>query len=842
MNTKLFYILLFITSISYAQIPTNGLVANYQFNNSSATTDSNASGTNLSQTGTASIASTDRFGNTDALSLNGDVLYRTDMPTTSEDLTLNFWIKTTSSSASGEIIINDTNDDSIGAFATPFSSSSQGYMVYIQGGRIKVKVASKNGGNLYVPANTHQNDILVNDGEWHHVSVYLKEHFIPIFTGSTVNYVGHDIKITIDNQIDPAIQTNVSANQHSGTLSGSIHGVGNFHIGDKPTPSNPLNFYTSEIDDLLVYDRELTAAELTQITNIGGYCTTPQFGGLASFTSTNTNNTISFSLPDTDMYGVAYHLASEPFSHAIIINGLSNANTSGVILANLNENSIYSIYIRKQCTNTTDWSTPRTIKTERPTSTTRLYVNGSATGANNGLSWADAYTDANDAFINAADNDEIWIAAGTYKPHATNRTIFFTVDKENLKIYGGFVGTETTLSQRDFRANVTNLSGDIGQATTGDNSYHVLYIEKNGTNIDGITISDGNAFGQGNDNSGGGIFKLRPVNSLTIKNCIIKYNFANNAAGIIAEYESAGGDLDIDNCVFDNNVSRFGSAVYAQTRNPGTFTFNVSNSLFNNNKAQDMTTGGFAGSAGFFQTNNSASVANVKLVNNTYVNNSDTGSGLNNLTRGTVGASEASGTLNLEVANCIFYDNTIVGGVVANAITGLNGTLGANTTVINSIDQDGFSKLNPANLTGTISSDPLFTSTTDFTLQTGSLAIDTGDNSKVPTGLTTDLLGNQRIHNTTVDMGAYEFGSSILGIDNVNKIEGLKMYPNPTKGNLTFDLQEQIKTIELYNLQGQVVMMFTSKKVDINSVTKGIYMVKITTESGKVAIKKIVKN
>ena len=50
-----------------------------------------------------------------------------------------------------------------------------------------------------------------------------------------------------------------------------------------------------------------------------------------------------------------------------------------------------------------------------PLSGTTLYVNASATGANNGTSWTDAYTDLQDALDNnCAGVTEIWVAAGTY--------------------------------------------------------------------------------------------------------------------------------------------------------------------------------------------------------------------------------------------------------------------------------------------------------------------------------------------------------------------------------------------------------------------------------------------
>ena len=46
------------------------------------------------------------------------------------------------------------------------------------------------------------------------------------------------------------------------------------------------------------------------------------------------------------------------------------------------------------------------------------YVNLNATGANNGTSWTDAYTDLHSATYNTT-SGEIWVAKGTYIPSKT---------------------------------------------------------------------------------------------------------------------------------------------------------------------------------------------------------------------------------------------------------------------------------------------------------------------------------------------------------------------------------------------------------------------------------------
>jgi hypothetical protein len=77
--------------------------------------------------------------------------------------------------------------------------------------------------------------------------------------------------------------------------------------------------------------------------------------------------------------------------------------------------------------------------------------------------------------------------------------------------------------------------------------------------------------------------------------------------------------------------------------------------------------------------------------------------------------------------------------------TFMAGVIGPHTTV--AID-----------LGGNIDADPMFVGSGDdpFMLAAGSPCIDTGDNDFVD-GILTDILGNPRIINGTVDMGAYEY-------------------------------------------------------------------------------------
>ncbi|MBF0245139.1 MAG: hypothetical protein HQL31_07680, partial [Planctomycetes bacterium] len=108
-----------------------------------------------------------------------------------------------------------------------------------------------------------------------------------------------------------------------------------------------------------------------------------------------------------------------------------------------------------------------------------IYVHHAATGANNGSSWADAFSGelgVQNALAAAQSGDDIWVAQGTYKPTSgTDRNIWFVM-KAGVELYGGFLGNETDQEQRDWEIRQTILSGEIGFADQiADNSYHVVY-------------------------------------------------------------------------------------------------------------------------------------------------------------------------------------------------------------------------------------------------------------------------------------------------------------------------------------------------------------------------------
>lgn len=202
-------------------------------------------------------------------------------------------------------------------------------------------------------------------------------------------------------------------------------------------------------------------------------------------------------------------------------------------------------------------------------SLTRIYVdqNVSVTSPQNGSSWQYAFDDLREAINLAEPGDSIWVAEGTYFPTSyTNREFSFHLNP-GVKIFGGFNGTETELSQRDLENHETILSGDIGvQGDSTDNSYHVVYtIGTDSTAVlDGFTITRGYAM---HDNNayfghlvrGGGMVvdtnEEFPEASPLIRNCNFKHNVGKYGGGLACfGLNNLYANPTLINCTFFQNT------------------------------------------------------------------------------------------------------------------------------------------------------------------------------------------------------------------------------------------------------------------------------------------------
>ncbi len=219
---------------------------------------------------------------------------------------------------------------------------------------------------------------------------------------------------------------------------------------------------------------------------------------------------------------------------------------------------------------------------ENPGTGCPLYVDGAGgNNANTGTSWATAKKDIQAAINAATAGDEIWVMAGTYLPTldpngnaapTDPRDKTFYITTKDVKLYGGFAGTETLLSQRNAATNITTLSGDLDGAGGTADAYHVLLTvdRTSACLIDGFTITGGRADGAGgfsvgspartvNQNNGGGMNNAN--SSPSVSSCTFSSNMASSLGG--GMYNENGSSPSVSGCAFTSNTaSNSGGGMY----------------------------------------------------------------------------------------------------------------------------------------------------------------------------------------------------------------------------------------------------------------------------------------
>jgi len=333
-----------------------------------------------------------------------------------------------------------------------------------------------------------------------------------------------------------------------------------------------------------------------------------------------------------------------------------------------------------------------------------IFVDARARGANDGTSWANAFTDLHEALSIAAISTEVvcevHVAQGVYRPAGPggDRTAAFELI-DGVAVRGGYAGLgEADPNARDIELYETVLSGDLNSddglnfVNNSENSYHVVVSdEAGGTDIagaedmlDGFTITGGNANGSGWYRCGGGMYC---DSDARVTNCTLQGNWADNGGGMccgptwccvtsptldnctfIGNLAEDGGGMFISdsdpaltNCVFiGNSASNDGGAVmYCMDSIP-----KMNNCLFSGNQAAHDGGGIFLMFA-----------FNIHITNSTFGYNSAGNVG------GGIYQSEASSTSQID--NCILWGNTDIGGAdEAAQVYSYHGNLWANYSCI----------------------------------------------------------------------------------------------------------------------------------------------------------------
>ncbi|QSB26132.1 right-handed parallel beta-helix repeat-containing protein [Flavobacterium sp. CLA17] len=515
-----------------------------------------------------------------------------------------------------------------------------------------------------------------------------------------------------------------------------------------------------------------------------------------------------------------------------------------------------------------------------------LYVKTGGTG--DGSSWSNALGELRTA-VESTNSAilQIWVAAGTYTP-MYGKTFLL---KRDIKIYGGFTGTENDIQQRDLKTNITILKGLSNTIIKTEGLTEVSVLD-GFTMIDGFT--DYNT--SGTPGFGGAISNRS--SSLTISNCIFKdnkassggaiysfsgypkiknctfinhksntiYNDSNSALiadctfeknmSLTSAIKNEKSVVEITNCNFTENKGEDGGAVYNE-RSTVTFT----NCNFSNNISSYGSSGNNGGGAIF-----NAWISTIKIYNCSFVKNSASRHG---------GAIVSNNYCNVLIVNSIFANNSaktkaneiystadntlnIINSTFVNAgedaITLDSGSVNfTNCIVWTDINIDhsstytsknsiilGKTDSTNGNLDATgINDTQIFKnpSTEDYTLPEGGIAINKGNNSLYDSSIygTLDLSGKTRINETVIDLGAYEFFNGSLGIEDTAKPTFIA-YPNPVKGGIfTIENSATDGIAVLYDISGKQVKMVKIEngkaEVNITNLPKGIYLLK--TFNGK---------
>jgi len=210
------------------------------------------------------------------------------------------------------------------------------------------------------------------------------------------------------------------------------------------------------------------------------------------------------------------------------------------------------------------------------------FVSPTGAGLKDGSDWDNSYGNAEvQAAIDASGtNYQYWFKTGTYYPTklvggVSDRYRAFQL-KNGVALYGGFSGSESQLTQRNWISNPTIFSGDIGVIDdNSDNCLHVVYHPLSGLNssavLDGFTITKGHANGSIDDEKrGAGMlsvgYTIANGSSQAVRNCVFTNNLADNGAAV---YNSRYCHPTFTDCSFTYNTANVnGGAVYNTRNNP----------------------------------------------------------------------------------------------------------------------------------------------------------------------------------------------------------------------------------------------------------------------------------
>ena len=92
------------------------------------------------------------------------------------------------------------------------------------------------------------------------------------------------------------------------------------------------------------------------------------------------------------------------------------------------------------------------------------------------------------------------------------------------------------------------------------------------------------------------------------------------------------------------------------------------------------------------------------------------------------------------------------------------------------------------------------------------------------------------------EINSLYLNNTILSSQNFNQNNlQVTLYPNPTNDVLNIEMFNEVKSIEIYNIQGRKVIFSTQNQINVSDLESGIYMIRIQDTNNAIATKKFVK-
>ena len=183
--------------------------------------------------------------------------------------------------------------------------------------------------------------------------------------------------------------------------------------------------------------------------------------------------------------------------------------------------------------------------------------------------------------------------------------------------------------------------------------------------------------------------------------------------------------------------------------------------------------------------------------------------------------------LSSEVVNCIFHNNTQAGGSINNVLFSV-GTTVSFCAMESTNKQVGLND----NIGLTASPFKGGTGNDKFRLAANSPCINKGTDVGIEV-LEKDIVGKKRIFDGAIDMGAFEYSSSVNNKEVLVDTD-FQISPNPTSSNLLISGLNDIVNTSVFDSTGRLVLETndTNNSVNISALENGIFVLKVKTKFG----------